>query len=575
MNKTCKLSLLLAIALGLSSCGSKLALTREHFTLTPETLEVVGGKVEVSYTGVIPEKSFPSKSLVTITPVLKYEGGEVEGTPITLQGEKAVGNNQVIPTKAGGNFSGKVSFDYIPEMQRSELYARIVEEKGGRVPASQRRQGKGNKVVNYPEVKLADGVVSTENLANAKTATPAPSVDAFQRIIQENTEATILFLIQQAEVRNNQLKSEEMKALNNALADAVKAENKEVSGVKISSYASPDGGVELNEKLAGQREKNTTKYINKAMKKAKAQGAVEGEFTAQDWEGFKALVEASNIQDKELILRVLSMYSDPEQREAEIKNLAAAYKVLADEVLPQLRRSKINLTVDVIGRSDDEIKAAYEAGAAELSLEEMLYAATLYNTAAEKEAVYNKTIEMYPDDYRAYNNIGNIKYAAGDLEAAKSWYEKAYAKEASKEVALNLALIALSEGADNATIEAYLNKATGAENYEEALGLFYIKKGQYAEAVKTFGDKKCNNAALAQILVKDYTKAKATLAAVDADADTYYLQALIGAKTNNKAEVVAGLKSAIAADANVKAKVAKDIEFAKYATDEEVAALLK
>ncbi len=563
MNRTCKFSLILAIALLLTSCGAKLALTREHFTITPQTLEAIGGKVDVAYTCVVPEKMFPAKGLVTIVPVLKYEGGEVEGTPITLQGEKAVGNNQVIPTKTGGSFSGKTSFDYIPAMERSELYARVTVVDG-------------KKTIEHPEVKLADGVISTETLASVETANPAPSTDAFQRIIKETTEANIMFLIQQANVRSSELKGEEVKALAAAIVNAAQTENKEIAGIKISSYASPDGKTDLNEKLAGQREQNTTKYINRELKKAKAQGAVEGEFTAEDWEGFKTLLEASNIQDKELILRVLSMYSDPEQREAEIKNLAAAYKVLAEDILPQLRRSKIALTVDVIGRSDDEIKAAYQAGGAELSVEEMLYAATLYNTAAEKEAVYNKTIELYANDYRAYNNIGNIKFAAGDLKAAKSWYEKAYTKGQAKEVALNLALIAISEDADNATIESYLNQAAGAENYEEALGLLYIKKGQYANAVKAFGNEKSNNAALAQILVKDYTKAKATLAAVEnADADTYYLQALIGAKTNNKAEVVAGLKKAIADDASMKAKAAKDIEFAKYATDAEVSALLK
>ncbi len=563
MNKTCKLSLVLAIALLLTSCGAKLALTREHFTITPQILETVGGKINVTVDGVIPEKMFPAKGLVTITPVLKYEGGEVEGTPISLQGEKATGNNKVIPTKTGGVFNAKTSFDYIPAMERSELYARVT-------------LVEGKKVTEYPEIKLADGVVSTETLANAGTASPSPSVDAFQRIIQETTEAEILFLIQQANVRNSQLKGEEVKALTAAIVDATKTENKEIAGIKISSYASPDGKTDLNEKLAGQREQNTTKYINRELKKAKAQGAVEGEFTAEDWAGFKTLLEASNIQDKALILRVLSMYSDPEQREAEIKNLTAAYKVLAEEILPQLRRSKIALSVDVIGRSDDEIKAAYVAGGSELSVEELLYAATLYSSPAEKEAVYAKTIALYPNDYRAYNNIGNIKYTAGDLKAAKTWYEKAYTKEHAKEVSLNLALIALAEGADNATIEAYLNQAAGAENYAEALGLLYIKKGQYANAVKAFGNLQTNNAALSQILNKDYTKAKATLAGVAApDAETYYLQALIGAKTNNKAEVVKGLKSAIAKDASIKAKIAKDIEFAKYATDETVAALLK
>lgn len=563
MNKVSKFSLVLMAALVMTSCGGKLALTREHFTVTPETLESVGGKIDVTIEGVIPEKMFPNKGVVTFTPVLKYEGGEVEGTSLTLQGEKATGNNEVVPTKTGGAYSLKTSFDYIPAMNRSELYMRF-------------NINNGKKDIEHPDVKLADGVIAPEALAKATGNSAAASTDNFQRVIQEVTEAQILFLIQQSNVRSSELKSEEIKAIAAALADAAQAENKEVASVKISSYASPDGAMDLNEKLAGQREKNTTSYINKEMKKAKAQGPVESEFTAEDWDGFKALLSESNIQDKDLILRVLSMYSDPEQREAEIKNLASAYKALADEILPQLRRSKMALTIDVTGRSDDEIKAAFESDASVLSIEELLYAATLYTEKEQKEAVYNKAIELYADDYRAYNNIGAIRFEEGNVEAAKASFEKAYAKEQASEVCLNLAQVALAEGADNAVIEDYLSKATEAEGYNEAAGLLYIKKGQYAEAAKAFGDAKTNNAALAQYLKKDYEAAKATLAAVEApDADTYYLQALIGAKTNNKEEVAKGLAQAIKADPAKKEQAANDVELAKYLVDEGVAALLK
>ena len=563
MKKTSKLSLVLVVALLMTSCGAKLALTREHFTVTPETLEAVGGKIDVAIDGVIPAKMFPAKGLVTIVPVIKYEGGEVEGTSVTLQGEKAVGNNKVIPTKDGGSFNLKASFDYIPEMERCELYARV-------------KVNDGKKDLEHPDVKLADGCVATESLAKAEGVAPAASADAFQRVIQEVTEAQIMFLIQQSNVRSSELKNEEVKALAAAIAAAAQTENKEINNIKISSYASPDGKTDLNEKLADQREKNTEKYLNRELKKAKTQGAIEGEFTAEDWEGFQALLEASSIQDKDLILRVLSMYSDPEQREAEIKNLAAAYKELAKDILPQLRRSKLALTVDVIGKSDEEIKSLYESDATQLSLEELLYTATLYTEQADKEAVYNKAIELFPEDYRAYNNIGSFRFAEGKIAEAKASCEQAYTKKDAPEVCLNLALCAISEGADNATIEQYLNKANGAENYADALGLLYIKKGQYADAEKAFGDTKSNNAALAQMLNKNYEKAKATLAAVeDKDAETYYFEALIGAKTNDKAAVVAGLKKAVAEDEAIKAKASKDVELAKFTTDQEVADILK
>lgn len=563
MNKSCKFSLILACILVMTGCGTKLALDSENFTVTPQVLEAIGGKVDVSVDGVIPAKALAAKEIVTITPVLKYEGGEVESTPITLQGEKVVGNNKVISKKEGGSYNLKASFDYKPEMSRSELFARIT-------------VSKGDKTQTLPDVKIADGVICTEALANAATAAPAASKDKFQRVIQEVTEANIMFLIQQSNIRSSEMKSEEVKTLAAAIASAAQTENKEIAGIKVSSYASPDGAVDLNEKLAGQREKNTVSYLNKTLKKAKAEGAIDAEFTAEDWAGFQALLNASNVQDKALILRVLSMYSDPEQREQEIKKLASAYKVLANDILPQLRRSKMALTVDVIGKSDEEIKDLLAKNPAALSVEEMLYAASLYSTAAEKESAYQKTARTYPKDYRAYNNIGLLNYAKNDLKAAKTWFEKAYTIEQAKEVCLNLALCAIAEDADNASIEAYLNKAAGAENYGEAVGLLYIKKGQYNEAVKAFGNVKSNNAALAQLLAKDYSKAKATLNAVEnADAETAYLQAVVGARTNNKADVVNGLKKAIAQDASLAKKAAKDLEFAKYATDAEVSALLK
>ena len=564
MNKIFRFSAVCLCALALTACGSKLALDNEHFSVNPQVLTEVGGKVDFTVTGVFPEKAIPAKSMVKVTPILKYEGGEAVGNPYTLQGEKVTGNNQVIAYKQGGSFSTKQSFDYIPAMNRSELFVKVEMKSGNKDWAE----------VDGSPLKLADGVIATEEIADAENVVPALAADKFQRIIQEVTEANIMFLIQRSEVRNSELRSEDVKALANALAFAAKAEDREVAGVSISSYASPDGPAALNETLAAQREKNTQNYLQKQLKKAKVDTGISAEFTAEDWEGFKELLIASNIQDKDLILRVLSMYSDPEKREQEIKNLASAYKVLADEILPKLRRSKMAITVDVIGKSDEEIQALLGTPA-ELSIDEILYAATLTDKVSEKESIYKKAIATYPADYRAYNNLGNIAYAKGDLKTAKSWYEKAYQKKQANEVCMNLALIAMAEDADFATVESYLNKAAGAEGYNEACGLLNLKKGNYAAAVKDFGDAKTNNAALAQMLAKDYNKAKATLNAVsEPDADTYYLKAVIGARTNNKAEVINGLKSAVKANAAYAKKAASDIEFAKYVTDSEFAAII-
>ena len=304
MSKKVYLSFLLMSVLILTSCSGKFAPSSDYFNVTPDVLVVEGGKVQATVDGTFPAKSFPSKAIVTITPVLKYDGGEALGTPITLQGAKAKANNKVI-SKEGGSFTTSSTFNYIPAMKKSELFLRF-------------NTTIGSKSVSIPDVKVADGVVSTEALANAAAATPSIAADKFQRVIKEAHEASILFLIQQANIRNSELKSDLIENLKSEVAKTVEAENREIAGIEVASYASPDGALDLNEKLAANREKSTVSYLEKELKKAKAEGSITAKFTAEDWDGFKQLVSASNIQDKELILRVLSMYNDPEKREAEI-----------------------------------------------------------------------------------------------------------------------------------------------------------------------------------------------------------------------------------------------------------------
>ena len=536
MIKKIYLPLMLLMTLAFVGCNKDMKpLSADYFTVTPSPLEVVGGQVPATITGTFPEKYFDKKSVVTVTPYLVYAEGETAGTPFVYQGEKVEGNDQAISYKMGGVVSMPVNFKYIPEMRKSELQLAFKVQRG-------------NKTYELPRVTVAEGVVSTAEIANAQEVNPAITPDKFQRIIKETYSADIMFLIQQANLRAEQLKSEEMKALHNEINAAAEAPNKELTNINISSYASPDGGVKLNTTLAENREKNTVNYMKKSLKKDKVEADMTAEFTAQDWEGFQELVSKSNIQDKELILNVLSMYSDPEQREREIKNMSSVFKVLAEEILPQLRYSRITASVNVIGKSDEEIsKLAQEDAKAlsVLSVDELLYAATLVKTNKEKAAIYTKVIEIYPNDYRGYNNLGMIQYEEGDLAAAKANFDKA-ARIApnTPEVAMNQGLIALSNS-DYAAAEQAFGKSAGVEELNEALGVFYMKKGDYNAAVKAFGDVKSNNAALAQILVKDYSKAKATLAGVETpNANTYYLMAVLGARTNNEQMVVSNLKKA-------------------------------
>lgn len=552
MIKKLYLPLVALLVLAFSSCSKMGELDPSYFTTNPEVLEAIGGKVPVTITGKFPEKYFKKNAVVEVTPVLRWDGGEAKGQPATFQGEKVQGNDQTISYKAGGTYTMKANFDYVPEMAKSELYLDF-------------KITKGSKTYTIPSVKIADGVIATSELPTVGSANAALAPDAFQRIIKEAKQANIMFLIHQANLRASELKSEGLKDFHSTVA-AVAADTKghKLNNIEISAYASPDGGLDLNTGLAEKRQNNTEKYMQKELKKGKIEALLDTKYTAEDWEGFQELVSKSNIQDKDLILRVLSMYSDPEQRETEIKNISSVYKTLADEILPQLRRARLTANYDIIGRSDEEIVEAFDNDPKVLSVEEMLYCATLTNDANRKAAIYKKTTEIYPNDYRAYNNLGMLSYVS-DKATAENYFKQAAGKNANaSEVNTNLGLCEMYKG-NVANAENYLSKSTGANTANEALGNLYIKQGQYDRAVNAFGDTKTNSAALAQILAKDYNKAKSTLAAVpNPDAYTDYLMAIVGARTNNASMVKSSLENVAKKDAALAAKAATDREFAKY-----------
>ncbi len=449
-------------------------------------------------------------------------------------------------------------------MRESELYLRFEAKIG-------------KKVIEIPDLKIADGVNATAELAQAKDNKIVNTPDKFQRIIQETTEADIRFLIQQANLRSSETKSEQIKNLQAAIKEANSAERKAINKIEVSGYASPDGGLTLNEGLAKNREKVTEKFLQKNLKKDKIQGAnIESNITAEDWEGFQKAMENSNMQDKDLVLRVLSMYSDPEEREAQIKNLSNVYSTIAKDVLPALRRSRLILTTDLIGKSDEEILALVESDPTQLSVEELLYAATLVEDKAKKLEIYAKAANIY-NDYRAWNNIGEIYFADGNIaEARRNFIKAVEINPNDPDVQYNAGVAALADG-DFAKAEEHLGKAAGTKgNLDAALGTLYTQKGDYAAAKKAYGDKATNNAAVQQILNEDYAGASKTLNNVkEPNATTAYLKAVVAARTNDKAGVFANLKSAVAQDASFKARAAADIEFAKFAEDAEFQAIVK
>ena len=542
--------IMLAAILAFSSCSNKLKpLAEEYIKAEPQPLEAIGGKVPVTINATFPAKWFNKKAVVTVTPVLRYEGGEAWGTAYTYQGEKVQGNNQVIPYKEGANVTMKSAFTYKPEMKKSELYLTF----DAKVK---------NKTVKLPDVKIGEGVIATSALADAATANAAVAADKFQRIIKEAHDASIMFLIQQANLRSQELNKEEISDWKDLVKNADEAPNQNVA-IEIQAYASPDGGVELNTGLAERREQNTDKYLAKELKKMKVDAPVDAKYTAQDWEGFQELVSKSNLQDKDLVLRVLSMYKDPEQREQEIKNISSVYSTLAEEILPQLRRSRLVANIEIIGKSDDEITALAKNDPKALNVEEILYAATLTDDDAEKTRIYNEASKLYPSDYRTWNNVGMMAFRAGDLAKAEQMFNKANSVKNNPESNMNLGLIALTKG-DQAKAQQLFGNAAGVAELSEALGVLYLEQGEWAKAANSFGSVKSNNAALAQILTKDYSKAAQTLNAVpNPDATTSYLKAIVAARTNDANGVVSNLKQAIAKDSSLKNEAAIDLEFAK------------
>ena len=545
-----------------SACSGKLTpLSSQYVTADPQPLEAIGGKVPVTINATFPAKWFNKNAVVTVTPVLRYATGETWGTSYAFQGEKVRANNQTVNYAAGGNATMRTTFDYKPAMQKSELFLTF----SAKIK---------NKEVQLPDIKIADGVLATSALASAATSTPAIAPDKFQRIIKEAYNANIMFLIQQAELRSQELNKSEVSDWKNLVENADQAPNQNVS-VEISSYASPDGGVQLNEKLAEKRESNTESYLQKELKKRKVDVPMDAHYTAQDWEGFQELVSKSNLQDKDLILRVLSMYKDPAEREREIKNISAVYGTLAQDILPQLRRSRLTANIEIVGKSDDEIANLAKSSAGSLNVEELLYAATLTDNNTEKETIYTKASQLFPDDYRVWNDLGVQRYIDGDYDKATELFNKANSIKNNSESNMNLGLLELLNG-DTDKAQQLLGNVADVPALGETLGLLYLQQGDYVKAVSSFAGAKTNNAALAQLLTKDYSAAAQTLNNVtNPDAMTSYLKAIVSARTNDASSVVDNMRSAITKDPALAAEAANDLEFAKYMRDSSFTDLLR
>ena len=542
----------------LTSCSGKLgALSSDNFTVTPNPLETQTGKVPATINGTFPEKYMKKKAVVRVIPELRYADGQLaKGAATVFQGEKAYGNGQTILYRVGGRYNIKTAFDYL-DCNKADMYLTFNAKVG-------------SKTVTIPAVKVAEGILATSELYKntLKSAQAAIAPDVFQRINAQKQEASIKFLIQQANLRQSELK-------NNSVQEFVRLleqinndrEGLNMKDVEVSAYASPDGGYDLNDKLAAQRQKTTEQYVQQQLKKANLSGtAIDAKYTAEDWDGFQELVKASNIQDKDVILRVLSMYKDPQEREQQIKNISSAFRELADGILPQLRRSRMIINYETVGRSDEQIQAQLKDDATKLSVEEILYAATLTNDASVKENIYRTATKIYSSDARAYNNLASLEYAKGNLEGAKVYIEQAQKVNGKlPEAAANLGLIALLNG-NIQSAENYISQATGANGLAEVLGNLNLAKGNYAQAEQDFKDIYSNSAALAQILNKNYASAAVTLKYIaNPDATTDYLKAVLAARMGNTSDAAEALRAAVSKDASYGKYAANDLELKNVA----------
>ena len=542
-------------AIVLSSCSKLGNLSSENFTVTPTPLEVIGGEVPATINGTFPVKYMKKKAVVTVTPVLKYEGGETAGQSATFQGEKVEGNGTTIQYKMGGVYTMKNTFAYTEPMLNSELYARF-----------DARLGK--KVVSIPEVKIGYGVVATSQLLSRCIMNGSTAPDAFQRIIAQKQEASIKFLINQANLRASELNNVSIKDLGNILREINdNEETRALQNIEVSAYASPDGKYDFNEKLAEKRQDASADYLKSELKKIQMNANIDTKFTAEDWEGFRELISRSNLQDKDVILRVLSMYQDPEEREQQIRNMSEVFTDIKESILPELRRARLIVNYEIIGRSDEQIVAQFNSDPSKLSVEELVYGA---NKLASDEATrqqWNEAIaRQYPSDYRALNNMAQQAIANGQTEVAQNYLKRASSiNKNAPEVNTNLALLALKDG-DVAAAENYLAKGSGSDTFKEVMGNLNIAKGNYTQAASDLAGVKSNSAALAQILAKDYTSAKNTLANIkNGDAITSYLQAVLAARTGDAATVTSALAKAIKQDASLAKRALNDCEFEKYA----------
>ena len=554
-------AVLTAAALVLAGCGGlgkmdKYAKTITH-TVDPDPLIVRGDTVHVNINGNFPGKYFYKKAQVELTPTITYSTGETPLKMAGFQGEKAAGNYTVVPYESGKAFSYSDKVAYTPAMEESQLMLKILG-----------KQGKKEKP--FDAVKLADGVITTPYLVMSDDRV-IMGADQFVRITSHSADATINYLVASEVVRPTELKDQDVKDVNAFVKNGMKNPRITWKGVTIDAYASPEGEVNMNEHLAEKRAATGKNWIQGVLRSNKVDAAKDNAFftlnpRGEDWAGFKTAIQASTFTDKDLVLRVLEMYPDVTKREQEIKNMAATYKEISDDILPKLRRSEIKLNYEVNGYSDEELSSISKSNPDTMTVEELLKAATLTSDLNEQLRIYKEAERLYPQDYRAANNVGYVMFQQGKSAEAEAEFQKANSIMDNPISANNLGVIAHQKGDRKKAAELFAKATAAGADVKYNQGIIDIQNGNYASANSNMAGQNTFNAALAKMLGGDAAGA-GTILAASPDKDSakgLYLAAIIAARTNNGDGVRSNLAAAVQKDASLKDKAKKDLEFRSF-----------